>query len=61
MKELNKKIKEEYKKSVTLRNLDLNKTSYEHAKKIRKKQDDSYKKYIFFKELGKVIEKGKRI
>ena len=60
MKELNKKIEEEYIKSITLRNLDLNKTSYERAEEIRKKQDESYKKCVFFTKLRKAIRKGNK-
>jgi len=57
MKDLNKKIEEEYIKSITLRNLDLDKTSYKRAKDIRKQQDESYKKCVFFTNLRKEMEK----
>lgn len=57
MKELNKKIEEEYNKSITLRNLDLDKTSYERAEEIRKQQDESYKKCVFFTKLRKEMER----
>lgn len=60
MKELNKKIEEEYKKSITLRNLDLYDTSLDHAQKIRKEQDESYKKCMFFIELRKAMKKGNK-
>lgn len=60
MKELNKKIEEEYKKSITLRNLDLDKTSYEQQQKVRKEQDESYKKCMFFTELRNAMKKGNK-
>lgn len=60
MKELNKKIEEEYKKSITLRNLDLYDTSFEHGRKIQKEQEESYKKCMFFTELRKAMKKGNK-
>lgn len=56
MKEINKKIEEEYQKGIRLRNLDLSKTTYNKMQEIRKEQKESYDKYKFFKKLRKTIE-----
>ena len=59
MKELNKKIIEEYRKSKILRELSLEETSFEHQQKIRKEQEKAYKKLLFLRGLEKAIQKGK--
>ena len=32
---------------------------FERSKEIRKLQDEHYKKFVFFKELNRAIEKGR--
>lgn len=62
MKSLEKKVKDEYYKSKALRNIEqLNSAniSYEQSMKIRKEQNDSYVKYLFFQKLNKEMEKSK--
>ena len=58
MKELNKKIEQEYQKSIKVRNVNLCNSSYKQQQKIMKEQDESYKKCFFFKQLRKAVEKG---
>ena len=49
MKKIIERERQLYKSSFQLRKMDLTGVDYEQAKKIREKQDDDYKRYLFFK------------
>lgn len=55
-----KKTIELYRKQRYLRNLSMAKSSFEQQKKIRKKQDDLYKKFKFYDGLNKALDKDKQ-
>lgn len=57
---LMKKQREEYKKSLELSGVQNEKCPFEVAREIRKKQNEAYKKYKFFNQLSKAIEKSER-
>ena len=62
MKEIEEKVKQELDKSYTLRNLDLSAIPFDKAMEIRKEQEKTYNKYMFFKELNEVMNrKGKDV
>lgn len=55
---IQKRMKEELYKSKNLRTLTFSDNiSYDKGLEIRKKQDESYKKFLFFKNLNSVWEK----
>lgn len=61
MRAIRNKIYEEYRKSTKLRELSNNKDlPMEKAISIRKLQQISYDKQIFFKKLNDAIERAKR-
>lgn len=59
MKGLSKKISEEAYISARLREL-ASGQDYEKAQLIRKKQNEHWKKYCFFKNLSEAVEKSKK-
>lgn len=54
--EINNKINELRIKSISLRNEASLSKNYEKAKELREKQDKTYKEFLFFKELRKVLQ-----
>ena len=57
MNVIQKRMREELYKSKTLRSLTFsNNISYSKGLEIRKKQDESYKKWQFYKNLNKAME-----
>ena len=59
MKGLSKKIFEEAYISARLKELAYEQ-DYDKAQLIRKKQNEHWKKYCFFKNLSKAVEKSKK-
>lgn len=57
MRELNKKIMEETHKSKLMGELLQKCDNFEQGKKIREEQKKHYDKFVFFKNLGKALEK----
>ena len=47
-----------YKKSITLRNMNLENAGYKKAREIQKEQDKLYKKWLFMEKLDKEIKKN---
>ena len=61
MKELNNKIKQTMKKSITLQGLALeDNLPYDKQIKIREEHNKAYNKYVFFKKLKEAVEKGNK-
>lgn len=59
-KEIRDRERELFIKSMQLRRLDLTNTKYEQSEEIRKKQDDSWKRHLFFKGYLEQLEKEKK-
>jgi hypothetical protein len=59
-KELRDRERELYKSSFELRNFDLSKAKYEDSAKIRKKQNEDWHRYLFFKGCLEQLEKEKK-
>ena len=55
-KALNNKIRREYEKSKVLRQLALD-TKYDKSQQLREQEENTFKKYEFFRILNKTIEK----
>lgn len=47
-----------YRKSISLRNIDVSKTNYKKAREIQKKQDSLYKEWLFMEKLDKEMKKN---
>ena len=47
-----------YKKSITLRNMNLENAGYKKAREIQKEQDKLYKKWLFMEKLDKEMKKN---
>lgn len=60
MREISKKIKEEFVKSKKLSELALG-MKYEQSIEVRKEQDKSYKKWLFFKNLNNAMSDNKQV
>lgn len=54
-----RKQTELYRKSKELRDLTMARGSFEQKIKVRKKQDELYKQFEFYKNLNKAIDKRK--
>lgn len=60
MRTIKEKINEERIKCIMMSNLAIDKkTSYKKAQEIRKKQQEHYDKFIFLKQLNKIMEGNK--
>lgn len=46
-----------YKESVILQDAYMNTEDYEKSKELQKRQDEVYKKWLFFKKFRKEVEK----
>lgn len=55
-----KKQNELYWKSKELRDLSMTNGNYEQKEKMRKKQDELYKKFVFYRNLNSAIERKKK-
>ena len=55
-----KKQNELYWKSKELRDLSMTNGDYEQKEKMRKKQDELYKKFVFYRNLNSAIEREKK-
>lgn len=58
-KELRDRERQLYKSSFELRQLDLSKTKFEDSEKIRKRQNEDWNRYLFFKGCLEQLEKEK--
>ena len=56
-REIRDKEREYFKESMKLRKLDLSHTSWEQAQDIRKRQDEAWKKHLFYKHLLNNMQK----
>lgn len=56
---LNKKINEQREKSMSLKAIALNCKDYKKSVDIAKKQDEAYKKFMFYKNLNKALQNKK--
>ena len=57
MSSIREKKYELYKKQKYLRELSMAKSSYEQKEKIRKEQDELYKKFMFYQGLTDTMDK----
>lgn len=57
MSKIREKKYELYKKQKYLRELSMAKSSYEQKEKIRKEQDELYKKFMFYQGLTDTMDK----
>ena len=57
-KSLRDKERKLFTESMELRRLDLTKTNYDQSVKIRKKQDEYWRKHLFYKGYLEQIEKN---
>lgn len=58
-REIRNRERELFKKSMELKNMDLSRTNWEQSQEIRKMQNETWQRHIFYKNIIQATEKNK--